>query len=489
MREVPGERVLDVVTERVGVLPGAFLRAQVHPRHACAPGRGFADVAARVREQRRAVESIGGAPCPRECLAIAGLGAQLEEELRRRNPLELQAVLRPLTAEERLVNERLVDEVPGVCVELVQVAEAGEETPALEQESRGQRKRPEVRLLDLELVLGRHRDGQAAHEVRIDVGRQRQFRLPEVEAALARSDLVAGRNESCDPVVGGVLRKVGEAATQDRGHRRVERGRARRARRGRSLRHRRRLGDRRSRGRRGGHRRFEFRDARLESGDARVVFRLQCIQLGAERRGVIGRERRGRMRRCPERDDGKQCNRPFHESLLGMPSAAGRDQRPGSVDWLLLARRCSGTECARDRPLDQRDDRGDDEERDDRRGQHGRGARTARHREDRRERQAGIAKLRMEPGLILRRTRVTGQVQQRACLGEEQCQAQRNAGKQSRRTSQEAVVLKFDGDCRPNEAGRQHDYPQANRSHAIRGYALQALYRPASRGVACWRIR
>ena len=99
---------------------------------------------------------------PGERVAIAGLGAELDEQVGRRDPLELHAVLRALVAEEGLVDERLVREVPGVRVHFVQVAEAGEEAPALGRESRGQRERAEERLLDLDLVLARDRGRELA---------------------------------------------------------------------------------------------------------------------------------------------------------------------------------------------------------------------------------------------------------------------------------------------------------------------------------------
>jgi hypothetical protein len=86
---------------------------------------------------------------PGKCVAIAALGAELDEEVRRRDPLDLHAVLRALVAEEGLVDERLVREIPGMRVHFVEVAEAGEEAPALGREPRGQRRRAEKRLLDL----------------------------------------------------------------------------------------------------------------------------------------------------------------------------------------------------------------------------------------------------------------------------------------------------------------------------------------------------
>ena len=67
----------------------------------------------------------------REAVAVAGLGAELDEQVGGREPLHLHAVLPRLAAEHRLVDERLVDEVPGVRVHFVEIAEAREEAAAL----------------------------------------------------------------------------------------------------------------------------------------------------------------------------------------------------------------------------------------------------------------------------------------------------------------------------------------------------------------------
>ena len=88
-------------------------------------------------------------------VAVAGFGAEFEEQVGRREPLHLHAVLRELPAEEGLVRERLVDEVPGVRVDLVEVADAGEEAPALDREAVRQRCRAEERFLDAHLARRR----------------------------------------------------------------------------------------------------------------------------------------------------------------------------------------------------------------------------------------------------------------------------------------------------------------------------------------------
>src|SRR5690348_16970878 len=125
---------------------------RVVEREARAPARGVADVSADVREQRRAVESIAVALGAGEPVAAAGFRAELEEGVGGREPLHLHTVLRELAAEERLIDERLIDEVPRVRVNFVEIAEAGEEPAALDREAVVERERAEVGFFDRDLV-------------------------------------------------------------------------------------------------------------------------------------------------------------------------------------------------------------------------------------------------------------------------------------------------------------------------------------------------
>src|SRR5205823_2455794 len=91
---------------------------------------------------------------PREAAAAAGLGPELEEVLARREPAQLRPVLPELcAAEERLIHQRLVREIPVVRVNLVEIAGAGEETSALEREAVAERERLEIRLFDIDAVV------------------------------------------------------------------------------------------------------------------------------------------------------------------------------------------------------------------------------------------------------------------------------------------------------------------------------------------------
>src|SRR5262245_33426321 len=91
-----GERVRDRLADGVGVFPRAVLGVRTEPRHARAPARRVADVAADVREQREGVHGVAARARGGEGVAVASLGAELEEDRRRREPLELDAVLREL---------------------------------------------------------------------------------------------------------------------------------------------------------------------------------------------------------------------------------------------------------------------------------------------------------------------------------------------------------------------------------------------------------
>src|ERR1039457_620717 len=70
--------------------------------------------------------------------AAAGFDTQIEVGVGRCNPLDLQAVVGELAAEKHLVRQRRVDEIPGMRVNFVQIADARIEPPRLEREALGQ---------------------------------------------------------------------------------------------------------------------------------------------------------------------------------------------------------------------------------------------------------------------------------------------------------------------------------------------------------------
>src|SRR5688572_11849240 len=175
-----------------------------------------------MREQGGAIEAVLLEPRRGEAVAVAGFRAELEEQIRGRQPLHLQAVLAVLTAEHGLVDQRLVDEVPGMRMDFVEIAEAREEASALDGEPVMQRRGAEEGFLDFDLVLAGDGRGELAREVRIDAGAEGQLRLAEIEAAFAGTDLVAGRNEATDVPVRRIARTPGEAAAENQRDRRVE---------------------------------------------------------------------------------------------------------------------------------------------------------------------------------------------------------------------------------------------------------------------------
>ena len=70
--------------------------------------------------------SVPGKPSP-----LPTSAAELDERVGGRHPFHLQAVVLVLAAEERLVDERRVVEVPDVLVLVVEIADAGQEAPEL----------------------------------------------------------------------------------------------------------------------------------------------------------------------------------------------------------------------------------------------------------------------------------------------------------------------------------------------------------------------
>src|SRR6185503_7690594 len=102
---------------------------------ASAPRDALADVPAHMAEQRPQARGVAVGVARRESAAARKLGAELDQEIGRGDPLGLHAVVIEPTAEERLVGKRGVLEVPGVLVDLIQIADAREEAPALDGES------------------------------------------------------------------------------------------------------------------------------------------------------------------------------------------------------------------------------------------------------------------------------------------------------------------------------------------------------------------
>ncbi len=153
-----------------------------------------------MNKQRIAGQSVRVPLCAREGASAARLRPELEEQIRGRQPASLHSILRQLAAQEGLVDERLVHEVPVVRVNFVHVADCREEPSALDGEAVVQGQRLEIRLLDIDAVVALDGGRDVGEEVRVDVGGDGQLRLPEIEAAVSGALPCRRRNESRDPV-------------------------------------------------------------------------------------------------------------------------------------------------------------------------------------------------------------------------------------------------------------------------------------------------
>src|SRR5438034_5981324 len=169
------------------VLERALARRGAQVRQSRAPRGRFADVTADMAEQVPQADAIAVRVTPGEAAPAPELGAELDQEIRRRDPLELHPVVVEPPPEERLVRQRRILEIPGVLMDLVLVADAGKEAPALQREAAPERERLEERLLDLERVFGRERSDYLPAEIRIDVRADDELGFAEAEAARRRA--------------------------------------------------------------------------------------------------------------------------------------------------------------------------------------------------------------------------------------------------------------------------------------------------------------
>src|SRR5258706_8806886 len=156
-----------------------------------APTAANANVAAGVRIKRTGTGAVAVVVAARETATTAYFNAEIEIGIDRREPAQLQTVIAKLAAEKCLVYERAVDEIPDVCVLLVQVADTGEIAASFDAQAVAQGGRLKKRLLDRQRVVRRHRHRQRAGEVRINVGGQAQFRFRERKSARSRTRVAA----------------------------------------------------------------------------------------------------------------------------------------------------------------------------------------------------------------------------------------------------------------------------------------------------------
>src|SRR6185436_6087584 len=150
------------------IVKAALSRRSAEVRQPGSPCR-LTGVAAEMAEQRPGAGAILVRIGRRKGSATAELAAQLDQQVGRRHPFHLHAVVVPAAAEKRLVGQRRVLEIPGVLMDRVLVADRREEAPALEREAAAELQRLEKSLLDLDFVFRRQRGDQLAAKVRIDI--------------------------------------------------------------------------------------------------------------------------------------------------------------------------------------------------------------------------------------------------------------------------------------------------------------------------------
>src|SRR6185369_284733 len=106
--------------------------------------------------------SIGSA---RETPPPSQFNAGVQVQIGGRQPLKLHAVIGELVAQEHLVGQRRVGEVPGVGVHFVLVADGREKAPGLEGEAVGETQGLDVCLFDFQGVVGRERSVERTAEI------------------------------------------------------------------------------------------------------------------------------------------------------------------------------------------------------------------------------------------------------------------------------------------------------------------------------------
>ena len=135
------------------------------------------DVAAGVSVDHSGTDAVLVSLRARKAVPIADFGAELEEQIGRRDPFHLQAVVAVLAAEKGLVGEWCIDEIPCMLVLLVHVAEPRKEASELRHQAVRRRRVHAIGLLDRDGILGRERDDQIAREQVIDIGGNGQLGL------------------------------------------------------------------------------------------------------------------------------------------------------------------------------------------------------------------------------------------------------------------------------------------------------------------------
>ena len=180
-------------------------------RCADAPTVLDADVIADMREQHTGTGAILDAVRAGEAAPAPKFSANLDEGVGRRQPLELHAVLAQLVFPQRGICQRLIDEIPGVGMLLIEITQPGEIAAKLEIQPIAQRGCLNKGILHADPASRIKRQRGNAAIVGIDVGGNAQLRFAEIEALLVPR-IGIHREAGCRN--GGVLAQAAVSAAE-----------------------------------------------------------------------------------------------------------------------------------------------------------------------------------------------------------------------------------------------------------------------------------
>ena len=120
-------------------------------------------------EQRITTHTVFVAVGAGEIGAAPDFGAQFGEQLGRRHPFQLQAVVAVAFAEQHFIHQIVGGEIPSMRMLLVLVADAGTEAAAFERQAVIQRQGLEPGFFDSDLAIVQH-GIEVTAKIRIDVG-------------------------------------------------------------------------------------------------------------------------------------------------------------------------------------------------------------------------------------------------------------------------------------------------------------------------------
>ena len=119
------EGIRDECARAVQVLIAPILRRGLQIGEARPPAVAHPHIAADVTKDGEEVRTVQVVVAARKRAATPHIATELDEQLRRRHPLELNAVVGELSPKEGSIGQRGIDEVPGMLVLRVEVADVG----------------------------------------------------------------------------------------------------------------------------------------------------------------------------------------------------------------------------------------------------------------------------------------------------------------------------------------------------------------------------